>query len=496
MDHNHWLLLLIVVLFVLLVARVGKWLYRRRQAARRKIGGKKEERGAGTYDAIIVGAGPAGATSAYFLGCKGRKVLVVDKKKFPRPKPCGDAWCQPALGILEEMGVLSKMEADGVARRVTRGGFVSPSGIHCINTDGATYGSVTGCKTYAIKRRLADEYLVRAAAALVEVREGTTCFGASFGRGAWTVDLGSRTETSAVLIVCDGATSYLARSLGVLVEDDQPDSVCSHAYARAGSHAWRDADGVMLFNRALLPGYSALFRHADDDVYLGTYVLPGGAATSRSIAPFEADALRRHPYVVAALPEATLEWSERRVVAPIRTGGARVNLDAAPRCLLVGDAAGHVDPLTGEGIHTAMIAAKIAATCVDEMLVTSDFSRAAVEAYYLRCYDAFGFEFFSSSLAARIIYRCPLILDALAAVGASRGQTFLDFFGELMTGCRPKSDFLTAAPLLALRVALGVLYQVYVQKIRRTPPLQPVDIGQASVDKQAAAKNKRDKKDA
>ena len=121
------------------------------------------------YDVIIVGAGPAGATAAYYMGKKGLRVALIDKKAFPRPKPCGDAWCKPALDILEDMNVLGQMEADGIARPVKRGGFISPFGYKCINTDGSAYGSVTGCKTYAIKRFIADEYIVKAASALPSV---------------------------------------------------------------------------------------------------------------------------------------------------------------------------------------------------------------------------------------------------------------------------------------------------------------------------------------
>ena len=100
--------------------------------------------------------------------------------------------------------------------------------------------------------------------------------------------------------------------------------------------------------------------------------------------------------------------------------------------LLVGDAAGHVDPLTGEGIHTAMIAGKIAAQICQEMFTTSNFSLQAGEAYSLRCYDAFGYEFWSSSLCARIIHAMPIAIDAVAVVGARRGQAFLDFFGYVI----------------------------------------------------------------
>lgn len=99
---------------------------------------------------IIVGAGPSGSTAAYYLSkhstahSDSLKVGLFDKKAFPRNKPCGDAWCKPALDILSDMGVLQKMESDGIVNVVKRGGLISPFGYRCINTDGASYGSVTG----------------------------------------------------------------------------------------------------------------------------------------------------------------------------------------------------------------------------------------------------------------------------------------------------------------------------------------------------------------
>lgn len=61
------------------------------------------------YDVVVVGAGPAGATLGYFLAKMGRKVLVLEKKKFPRDKICGDALVKRAIEILDEMGVYEQL---------------------------------------------------------------------------------------------------------------------------------------------------------------------------------------------------------------------------------------------------------------------------------------------------------------------------------------------------------------------------------------------------
>jgi menaquinone-9 beta-reductase len=111
----------------------------------------------GVYDVIIVGAGPAGSTAAYYLrqgldkeiqNKPNKKVLLLERKRFPREKYCGDAWCHQALELLDEMEVLPRIVADGKCRAVERGGFVSPFGYTCV---GGPYGSVSTIRTYAIK---------------------------------------------------------------------------------------------------------------------------------------------------------------------------------------------------------------------------------------------------------------------------------------------------------------------------------------------------------
>src|SRR3990167_4207918 len=127
--------------------------------------------GTESYDTIIVGAGPAGATAAYYLATGGKRVALLEKATFPRDKYCGDAWCAPALDILEDMGVLQRLEAEGLVRGTTSGGFVSPGGGGAGGGGDGRPGA-PGTRCYAIKRVICDERIARraaeAGAALVE----------------------------------------------------------------------------------------------------------------------------------------------------------------------------------------------------------------------------------------------------------------------------------------------------------------------------------------
>lgn len=89
-------------------------------------------------------------------------------------------------------------------------------------------------------------------------------------------------------------------------------------------------------------------------------------------------------------------------------------------------------------------------------------------------------------MCARVIYAMPLALDAVAVVGQRRGQAFLDFFGEVMTGVRPKSDFVQ--PLLLAEITLELVRQFVIQHVLRFEPLMPTNIGMEVVRKQASNK--------
>ena len=410
------------------------------------------------YDVIVVGAGPAGATTAYYLtrgGGSGEtpRVALLEKAHFPRDKVCGDAWCAPALEILEDMGVLQKLESEGLVRDTRAGGFISPSG-ECYVSTGEESGAID-TRVYAIKRIICDERIAHAARdAGAELIEGAAVNDAVLGDdGVWTVRCGDgRVFKGKMLIAADGAPSKLARKLGILSE--APSGFASRRYVKGGTHNF-SADGVLLYPSYILPGYIALFRHYNDDIDLGSYVIPGGATSGKNLQRVYEERVERDPFVRSVLgPDA--EYLEPLRIAPLRLGG--VSRSHARQFLSVGDAAGQTDPLTGEGIHTAMIAGRIAARTVREMLATGDLSQRACAAYHAGWQAAFGREFPASAMAARITYKMPAMLDAASVVAQRRGDAFMNTFGAAMTGMAPKTTFL--APKVAIPLSLEIARQL------------------------------------
>ena len=409
-----------------------------------------------THDVLVVGAGPAGATAAYYLAARGVRVALLEKAAFPRDKYCGDAWCAPALDILEDMGVLQRLGAEGLVRDTTSGGFVSPGGESYVSVDDGRPGA-PGTRCYAIKRVICDERIARraaeAGAALVEHAD---VVGAALERGGlWTVEChDGRRFRARVLVAADGANSRLARALGVVTT--KPDGYASRRYVKGGTHNFRSG-GVLFYPRWILPGYVALFRHYDDDVDVGCYVIRGGTMTGDRLAGLYEREIARDPFLQRALGP-RVAFRERVRIAPLRTGG--VPRSTARQFMAVGDAAGQTDPLTGEGIHTGMIGGRIAAETIHECFAAGDFSERACARYHARWMAAFGRDFPLSAAGARLVCRFPLLLDAANAVAQRKGDAFMAEFGAAMTGVKPKSTFMK--PAMALPMVLEIVRRMLV----------------------------------
>ncbi|MGB5809049.1 MAG: NAD(P)/FAD-dependent oxidoreductase [Polyangiales bacterium] len=416
------------------------------------------------YDVVIVGAGPAGATAAYFLARQGKRVALLEKASFPRDKRCGDAWCEPAIDILEEMGVMPRLLAEGAVQWVHAGGLVSPSGLSFVSTDqGARDGAP---RVAAIRRMVCDAEIARVAEeAGAHLIERAAVSDVQLGANDWTVQCkDGRVFLGRVLIAADGAKSKIARSLDVVTRG--ANSAASRQYIKGGTHDFT-SHGVLLYPPYVLPGYVALFRHSNGDIDLGCYLLPGGRVPITGLKALLQREVLQDPFVREALGDHA-EPLERPGISPLRLGGERCT--SGDRLLVVGDAAGQTDPLTGEGIHTAMVAAKLAARVLEEAFAEGDLSARRLAAYHRAWMGAFGRDFPISAAAGRAIQRFPVLLDTAALAAQRRGASFMDNFGAAMTGVKPKSLFLSPRMSLPLGAAMARLLSARPEPAYRRGP--------------------------
>jgi geranylgeranyl reductase family protein len=294
------------------------------------------------FDAIVVGAGPAGSTAALRLAREGAGVLLLDRARFPRDKPCGGGLTYRAV---RQLPVPVDPVVEDVVDRFELG---------------LRYGTrferrSDGPLILMTQRRRLDAHLAEeAAAAGVDFRDGVRATELQLHADGATVRFDGTAARAAVVVGADGVNGLTARALGlaaarrhgVALEGNVP-----YVHARARETSYR---GRAVVELGTVPGGYAWIFPKGDHVNVGV----GGWET-------EGPRLREHLARACAaygLPEDRLE-SLRGYRLPMRRPGES---PVRGRALLVGDAAGLVDPLSGDGIYEALVSAKLAAqTAVD-----------------------------------------------------------------------------------------------------------------------------------
>ncbi|WP_165970423.1 geranylgeranyl reductase family protein [Actinomadura sp. 6K520] len=328
-------------------------------------------------DVVIVGAGPAGATAAYHLARRGRRVILLDRSAFPRDKPCGDAVTRAGVRLLAEMGVLGDL---GRTRPI--GGLsvsLGPEGRR--STRDFDYGN--DGYGIVVPRAVLDEAIVaRAADAGADFRDRVRAVGlvrteAGAVQGV-EIAGGAGVLRAPVVVAADGGTSVLARRS---VRAGRRNG--RFGYAVRAYFDFKGAGGLDDLLRfvmpladpatgARLPAYGWIFPMGPDRINIGVGVAERqpGVNLAEMFARFAAELRAGLPGFASARQVGPLRG------APLYTGFAPER-SWAPGLLLAGDAAGMVNPATGEGISFALESGKIAAEIADARLAagrTDDFS--------------------------------------------------------------------------------------------------------------------------
>jgi len=382
------------------------------------------------------------------------KVLVLEKKQFPRDKYCGDAVCKTAIEILDDMGLYEKLIKENKVHVADSGGLVSPGGLSYIGRSHEQLGKIPAA--IAIKRLLLDEAIARKAQeTCADLKENSSVKDAKFSEkdGLWTVTLEDSDVTykARVLVCADGAPSKLATQLGYI--KGPPTGTCSRAFVEGGTHKFK-ADGVVFYNPGLLPGYAALFRHPNDELNYCCYIIPGNPKVTND------DLSYWHEYLITKDPNVSRALGknfkiERMKGGSLRLGGEPVTTDR--HLLIIGDAAGMIDPLTGEGIHHAMEGGKIAAEVLIEAISQGNYTADAMHIYHERWMNAFGFDFVWSMRICQLLYRFPILIDAATAAVKRKGDQFLARWADIMTGRVPKSHLLKPQFVVVITFELTIL---------------------------------------
>ncbi|XP_025090280.1 conditioned medium factor receptor 1-like isoform X2 [Pomacea canaliculata] len=356
------------------------------------------------------------------------------------------------------MGIYDSLITQNKAHVSDSGGMVSPAGLSFIGRSKEGLGGVPAA--IAIKRTHLDEAIAKAAKRIgADLREEAPVKDAKLDKeaGLWTISIedDERTFRSRVLVCADGAPSKLATELGLVTRP--PDSTCSRAFVEGGTHRF-NADGVVFYNKEMLPGYSALFRHPNDELNFCCYIIPGNPKVrSEDLAYWHNYLLEKDPAITKALGDRYK--IERMKAASLRLGGEKQS--SGDHVLVVGDAAGMIDPLTGEGIHHAMEGGKIAAEFLGEAFMQGNYDSEAMRIYHGRWMKRFGYDFKWSMMFCQLLYRFPILVDAATAAVQRKGEKFLLKWADIMTGRVPKIT------LLFPEYSLVITYELLLIIIKR-----------------------------
>jgi geranylgeranyl reductase family protein len=320
-----------------------------------------------SYDAIILGAGPAGAMAAYQLGQAGARVLVLERQKLPRYKPCGG-------GIPANVFAALPPECStAIERRVRYARFV-------LGAEGEVTQGLGGAEVAMVMRDRFDALLLAQARATVRDGEGAAAIEQN-ASGVSVRGVSGDAYRADCLLGADGATSLAARAAG-LRRGHAVGAALEAELAVPNALLERYQDTAVFLFGTVRDGYAWIFPKADH-LSVGIGALRNHGSSLRSLLVQAAELL--------GLPVETLR--PRGHALPIYT--RREPLQHG-RVLLAGDAAGLMDPLSGEGIRYALRSGCLAA----EAILKDDLA-----GYSQRVYDEIGHDLGWGLWLARAFYQ-------------------------------------------------------------------------------------------
>lgn len=401
-------------------------------------------------EVLIVGGGPAGSTAAFFLARAGCDVLVVDRARFPRDKPCSEYLSPQASRLLQEMGVLDALER-GPSARLTGMRVHAPDGTSFVGS----FNAPTGYRAFrdyglAIRRPLLDTTLLaRAEDAGARVRTGVD---------VRDLDYGGHGRVTGV-VVREGAKESTLRARLVLGADGLRSVVARRA--KLGKHGrWPRRLALVRHYRGVTPDAAVGDMHVFEGGYAGfapvsdeltnvAVVIP--TRHSREIGN-DRDAIMRQ--LLESQPRVAARLTSAEPVTPTRAIGP-FNWSArtawTPGAALVGDAADFFDPFTGEGIYAAMRGAELLTSYAFEAIrATSTRAADTALAAYDRCRRHEFAGKWAVERAISMAIASPPLMNLAARALARRGE-----LANLLVGVT--GDFVPARTVLAPQFALRLL---------------------------------------
>ncbi|MFH1587990.1 MAG: geranylgeranyl reductase family protein [Candidatus Diapherotrites archaeon] len=354
------------------------------------------------FDVVVVGAGPAGSSAAFFCSKNGLKVLLLDKAKFPRDKTCGDAVSGKSVGILKKMGLNKKMSSlpHGNTNGVI---FSSPAGDQV--QIGYPSSDNRGGEGYVCRREIYDNFLFENAKKISAktiqefmvtdvLKEGEQVIGVK-GKGT---DGTEKEFYAKVVVGADGATSIVANKMGLSKINPKHQCIAARAYYSNIKNLTPNIE--IHFIKSIMPGYFWIFPCENGNANVGVGILASDLKKdSRKLTERMLDAIKNDELFKERFKDAKMISEIKGWQLPL--GSSKRKL-AGNGFVLCGDAGSLIDPFTGEGMGNGMTSGYYAAQVISDAFKRNNFTEKKLSEYEKKLWKEIEDEINSSHLLQRL----------------------------------------------------------------------------------------------
>ena len=348
------------------------------------------------YDIIIIGAGPAGSSAALYAQKLGLKTILLDKATFPRDKICGDALSGKSVRYMKELNILDEMPKlnGSLIKRIT---FGSPAHKQFdINLSGSNNtGKIK--EGFVIPRKKFDNFLFNKAKNITEIKEGFKVIDIIYENkkiiGVEGIKDKRKEKIYAPIILgCDGPNSIISRKLGFQEEDESNIAIAIRCYYKNVKGL---SDQIELhFVDEVLPGYFWMFPAGNGIANIGIGLSKKEAKKDKRKLTEILNDVIKSDYFKDRFSESEKMENPKGWSLPL---GRIIRPSYGDGFMLLGDAAGLVDPFTGEGIGNAMASAKYAVKVASMAKEKKDYSKNMFSKYHELLWKDIGSELKTSS---------------------------------------------------------------------------------------------------
>jgi geranylgeranyl reductase family protein len=378
-------------------------------------------------DVIVVGAGPSGSAVATALVQKGRDVLLIDREAFPRDKTCGDGIPASAIEELYDLGMKEKI-LDSNFYLIEQLLLSSPNG-HVLKAP--IRQGMSGGKSYVIPRMqfdaLIQEHAVESGVEFLETQVSEPIIEDGFVTGVKVKKNGSIEELRAKIVIgADGVTSSVARAIRPDKAEDKHRAVALRAYIE-GIEEFPNVVEFYLYNE-ILPGYAWIFPTAEGRANIGLGMRLDKFRETKKKLEELTNIFLELPKIKKRLKPG---WEMKDMAVWQLNFGSQDMQRVYDGAVLIGDAAGLINPLTGGGISNGLQSASIAADVIDKALEADDTSSQALREYETRLDERLRSSMRRSYLFQRSLMFFPRWVDLLIRWGGSNSSVAKIFVEKL-----------------------------------------------------------------